>query len=115
MKKKVMIISETTSGGVRKHILDLLFNLDVEKYELYFAYSSKRSDEAMIKSIPKLKSRGIHLIELKYMEREINLIKEIKALKELNKIMNDISPDIVHCHSSKAGAIGLCKIHLQIR
>lgn len=106
MKKKVMIISETTSGGVRKHILDLLFNLDIKKYELYFAYNLKRADETMINSIPKLKSRGIHLIELKYMERKINLIKEIKALNELNKIMNDISPDIVHCHSSKAGAIG---------
>lgn len=106
MKRKVMIISETTSGGVRKHILDLLLNLDIEKYELYFAYSLKRADETMMMNISKLKNRGIHLIELKYMNREINLIQEMKALNELNKIIRQISPDIVHCHSSKAGAIG---------
>lgn len=106
MKKKLMIISEATSGGVRKHILDLLFNLPIEKYELIFLYSLQRADKNMIESISSLKDRGVRLIELKYMERSINIKRDIKSFNEISGYIKKFSPDIVHCHSSKAGAIG---------
>ena len=40
------------------------------------------------------------------MKRELSIKNDILCLKEIRKILKEIKPDIVHCHSSKAGAIG---------
>lgn len=104
--KKVVIISEALGGGVRKHILDLLLNLDKSKYKIYFIYNLDRADNLMKDSIKELGKIGIDLVEIKHMKREINLKSDLKAFKEVYKNLKNIKPDIVHCHSSKAGAIG---------
>lgn len=106
MKKKVVIITEACGGGVRKHILDLLLNLDQNKYDLYFLYSLNRADDVLKSELDTLAKQNIQLIELKELYREISIKSDTKALIELFKVLKAISPDIVHCHSSKAGAIG---------
>lgn len=40
------------------------------------------------------------------MEREVGIWKDLKALREIRKIIRDYKPDIVHTHASKSGAIG---------
>ena len=40
------------------------------------------------------------------MIREINMKSDLKAIKEVRKIIKKEKPDIVYLHSSKAGAIG---------
>ena len=106
MKKKVAIITEACGGGVRKHVLDLLNNLNQEKYDLYFLYSLNRADETMKSEINNLRDNGINLIELKELYREISVKNDTKAYKELYQALKSIKPDVVHCHSSKAGALG---------
>lgn len=41
-----------------------------------------------------------------YLKREIDAISDIKAIFRLREIYNEVQPDIVHLHSSKAGALG---------
>lgn len=105
MKKKILFISETLSGGVRKHILDLLLNLNKNKYKIHFIYGSKRMDEIFTKNKQLLKERGIKLYEVTSLDRNIG-ISDIKAFIKINKIVKNINPSILHCHSSKAGVIG---------
>lgn len=40
------------------------------------------------------------------MKRELSIKNDILCLKEIRGILKKIRPDIVHCHSSKAGAVG---------
>lgn len=48
----------------------------------------------------------IQFIEVKNFTRNLNPLKDIKAILEVKKIVQKEKPDIVHMHSSKAGAIG---------
>ena len=52
-----------------------------------------------------LEKRGC-FFQIQSMKRELSIKNDILCLKEIRKILKEIKPDIVHCHSSKAGAIG---------
>lgn len=40
------------------------------------------------------------------MVREINPLSDLKAILHVRKLIKKYKPDIIYCHSSKAGAIG---------
>ena len=44
--------------------------------------------------------------ECQYFKREIDVVCDIKAISMLREVYNDFKPDIIHLHSSKAGACG---------
>lgn len=105
MKKKIVLISEALGGGVRRHIIDLLENLDKNKFEIYFMYNLDRADSIISEKIINNEINDVKLIEIKNFNREIG-IKDIKAYISIYKELKKIKPDIVHCHSSKAGVLG---------
>ncbi len=49
---------------------------------------------------------NIKLIQVQNFTRNINPLRDITAIFEVRKIIQTEKPDIVHMHSSKAGAIG---------
>lgn len=112
MKKKLVILTEALGGGVRRHVLDLLMNLDVEKFEIYFLYGSNRVDSIMKDSLESIEERGINIIEIASFNNNIGF-HDIKAFKNIYREIKKINPDIVHCHSSKAGALGRMVAKLQ--
>lgn len=105
MKVKIALISEALGGGVRRHIIDLMKSLDKDKFDIYFLYNSHRADDVMLEEFPNLINLGIHLIEIKSLSNKIGL-NDIVAFKNIYSVLKKINPDIVHCHSSKAGAVG---------
>jgi len=104
-KKKVMIISETLTDGVGKHIVDLLENLDRDNYHITVLYSEKRMNDRFRDLMAKTQAQ-IDYYEIPHMTREISPASDYKAYKEVLSFMKVVKPDIVHCHSSKAGVIG---------
>jgi glycosyltransferase involved in cell wall biosynthesis len=46
------------------------------------------------------------LYRLRTLQRSIHPVKDLLALRELISLIRACTPDIVHCHSSKAGALG---------
>lgn len=104
-KPKILMISETTSGGGRKHIVDLLLGLDKSRYDITFVYSARRADAVFLKNLDELKASDIKLIEL-FMERDLNPIADFNSLLAIFRIIQNIEPDIIHLHSAKAGALG---------
>jgi len=40
------------------------------------------------------------------LDREIKLINDIKGLFRIIKLLKELKPDIIHCHSAKAGILG---------
>jgi glycosyltransferase involved in cell wall biosynthesis len=115
MKTKIVLITEAMLGGVRKHILDVALNLDKTSFDVYIILSEVRADEAFFHEKDRIISSGIKLICLNEMQREIGL-GDYNAYRKLINIIKEIKPDIIHCHSSKAGIIGrLAAKHCKIR
>lgn len=101
-KKKVLYVVEAMGGGVFTYIVDLANEL-VNEFDMYIAYAVRPQTP---KDYKEYFDKRIHLIEVKNFGREINPLKELKALKEVKKISEEVKPDIIHLHSSKAGVIG---------
>ena len=106
-KKKVLHIVEAFGGGVFTILVDLLNGLS-QKYEIVVAYSLRTQTPENFK---KYFNKNIKFIKIANFTRKIDLKKDIKALKEIRKIVKEEKPDIVHLHSSKAGILGRIGIH----
>ena len=101
-KKKILFIVEAMGGGVFTYIVDLSNEL-VNEYDMHIAYAVRKQTPENYRDYF---DKRIHLIEVKNFNRSINPIKDIKAFIEIKNIAKRIKPDIIHLHSSKAGALG---------
>ena len=103
-KIRIVYIVESMLGGIRRHVIDIIENLDPEKYEIYLIYSDRRADKAFFEEKTELEKHA-ELILCNEMRRELGL-HDFTAYKALVKHIRILAPDIVHCHSSKAGIVG---------
>ena len=53
-----------------------------------------------------LKKNNINYSSLPHLKREISLIHDVLGYWEIKKHLKRLKPDVVHCHSSKAGLLG---------
>ena len=100
--KKILFVVESMGGGVFTYIVDLA-NALAQKYDMYIAYGLRRQTPENFRDYFNQK---IHLIRVSSFTRSINPIQDIKAFFELRQIAEQIQPNVIHLHSSKAGAIG---------
>ena len=101
-KLKLLYIVEAMGGGVFTYIVDLANEL-VEDFDMYVAYAIRpQTPQDYISYF----DARIHLIKVENFVRSINAGKDLKAFFEIKKIVKEIKPDIIHLHSSKAGALG---------
>lgn len=54
----------------------------------------------------RLREVGIETIHIHNLERDVDILKELKVIKSLYRIIQTERPDIIHLNSSKIGAIG---------
>ncbi|UOK57873.1 glycosyltransferase [Bacillus sp. OVS6] len=113
--KKVVFICESLGGGVRRHLVDLLSHLNLKEYEVHVIHGSERVDDVFQSAKRDLTKKGVQFYEVREMEREISIRNDLAATRAIIKMLTKIKPQIVHCHSSKAGAIGriaarICRI-----
>ncbi len=101
-RKKILFVVEAMGGGVFTYIVDLANGL-VDTFDMYIAYATRRQTPIDYK---RYFDNRIHLIEVENFGREIDIRKDLKALREVKAIAKTIQPDIIHLHSSKAGVIG---------
>lgn len=103
-KIKLVHIVEAMLGGIRQHVCDIIENLDQDEYEVYLIYSDNRADKAFFDEKKRLEDCAT-LILCNEMQREIGK-HDFVAYRALIHHLKQIRPDIVHCHSSKAGIVG---------
>lgn len=101
-KKKILFAVEAMGGGVFTYIVDLANELS-KTFDIYIAYAVRPQTPSDYRS---RFNDGIHLHEVRNFTRSINPVKDLKAASELKRLAEEIRPDIIHLHSSKAGAIG---------
>lgn len=100
-KKKILHLVEAFGGGVFTFLVELA-NATCEDYDVVIAYSKRKQTPENFKGYFNEKVR---FIEVQNFTRSIGA-KDLKACKEVKKIIKKENPDIVHMHSSKAGIIG---------
>lgn len=88
------------------YIVDLA-NRMCQEMDVIIAYSTRKQTP---KNYEEYFDKRIKLIKVNNFTRNINPFKDIGAIFEVRKIIKNEKPDIVHMHSSKAGAIGRLSI-----
>jgi len=87
-------------GGAQIHVRDLCLWLKSQGHEpmVLSGWTGKVSDF--------LQYQGIRTVEIPDLERPIHPWKDLKALWQIIKALRRNKPDILSCHSSKAGLLG---------
>lgn len=100
-KKKVLHLVEAFGGGVFTFLVELA-NSMCDEFDVVIAYAKRKQTP---ENFEEYFDERVKFIEVKNFTRSIG-IKDIKACKEVRKIIKRENPDIVHMHSSKAGIVG---------
>ena len=105
MKQKLLLIIEAMSGGAGRHVQDLISHLPQEKFDIFVIYSNHRTNPEFLEKIVTMNEQAT-FISCDFLVREIKPKFDLLAYQFIAKKNKEIKPDIVHCHSSKAGVIG---------
>jgi glycosyltransferase involved in cell wall biosynthesis len=94
------VIARLNVGGTARYITQLANELPKHGIETFvatgFVQGAEREDES---------AQSIDLIRIKSMGRSINPIRDHFARKQLDKIIAEVKPDIIHTHTFKAGYV----------
>ncbi len=105
MKSKVLYVLEATEGGIRKHVVDLLEQVDRCRFDVGLVYSLRRADPTFLEDLGRLRTRGIQLLEVP-MVREVSPRNDAVALLGIIRIVRREQPGLLHLHGAKAGMLG---------
>ncbi|MEM1103095.1 MAG: glycosyltransferase [Pseudomonadota bacterium] len=95
------IITRFIRGGADENTL-LTVNAQAEAgHEVSLVRGPDSHPEMIARLHPSIKD-----VEVPSLIRDIDLVKDLKCLRELARALVELSPDIVHTHTSKAGVIG---------
>ena len=104
-KKRIFyLITRSEPGGAQSHVLELMRGFK-HQYDLVLGTGEKGflMDAAQDLGIP------VHYIPS--LGRSISPVKDYRAYLEIVDILREVKPDLVHCHSSKAGILGRLAAH----
>ncbi len=96
-KIKVMHIIQSP-GGVERYIRNFLKYINHEEFYNILICSNDYKEENYVGIVDKFENVN--------MMREINFKSDISSIIKVRKLIKKYKPDIIYCHSSKAGAIG---------
>ena len=94
------VIARLNVGGTARYITQLANELPKHGIETFVATGFVQGDEVEDPS-----AQSIDVIRIPALGRSINPIKDHLARKQLEKIIEDVKPDIIHTHTFKAGYI----------
>ncbi len=100
-KKKILfIITKSNFGGAQRYVYELATGLPTGQYEVVAAFGGS----GLLKE--KLEGAGVRTISLHSLERDVHVIQELHAFRELYRLIQKEQPDVVHLNSSKVGGSG---------
>ena len=94
------VIARLNIGGTARYITQLANELPKHGIETLVATGYVQGAEVEDES-----ASTINLVRIKSLGRSINPVKDHLAHKQLQKIINEFKPDIIHSHTFKAGFI----------
>ena len=98
------VIARLNVGGTARYITQLANELPKHGIETFVATGFVQGDEVEDPS-----AASIDVIRIPSLGRSINPIKDHLTRKQLEKIIREVKPDIIHTHTFKAGYIARMK------
>ena len=99
--KILFVITKAELGGAYMFLVRLLEQLDHSLFEIHVALGTD-GDPSLVKLLPP--ETHPHLIP--HLVREIRPLQDMRAIRELTGVLNEVKPNILFLNSSKAGFIG---------
>lgn len=106
MPRKVVLVAETVMDGVGKHVVDIIEHLNKSEFDLHVIHGTTRMDYRFEAALEKWSGNGVAFYSVSSLQREFRPASDWKAFRQITGLIQAIEPDVVHCHSSKAGVIG---------
>ena len=98
------IITRMIVGGAQENtLLTIIDHIEKGHNVILITGESQGPEGELLKN---KKFSDFRIITSPSLVRNLNIAKDIRAYKELKRILGDIKPDVVHTHSSKAGILG---------
>lgn len=98
--KILYIITKGNFGGAQRYVFDLATSLPRETFDVSVAFGQA----GMLAE--KLRDADIKTIVIKSLQRDVNLLLDLKSFFELVKIFIKEKPYTIHINSSKIGGLG---------
>lgn len=105
MTKKVLIITQSEGGGLRRHITDLIDGLLDRDLNVVLIFNSDYGDETFLAWVETHKE-SVTLYDVKTFKREIAPLEDLSSIVQTYKVIKKERPTVIHTHSSKAGVVG---------
>lgn len=104
---RVLLVTEASSAGVGRHVIDLSSALVDDGHDVHLVYATGRQDEAFREGCAALAARATARFQSDIVEmRRGPHPSDAKALKALRRIVLEHGPfDVVHGQSSKGGGL----------
>ena len=100
----VLYVLEANIGGTRRHLRDLVAGVVDAGHRVTVVLSFGRDPLAHEEDLPFYSLLGVRVIQLP-MRRAISPCADLTAWWKLRALIRREKPDLVHAHSSKAGAL----------
>lgn len=100
---QILLVTEPGVDGVFRHVEALATFLLERSHRVHLAYSDVRGSDRLTQLVAKIAADG---------GRTVNLAvgnspgpEDVAALLKLRRLVKEAQPDVIHAHSSKAGAL----------
>ena len=100
---RVLHVMESTIGGTRRHLVDVVGGLAERGYPVGVVAAERQPD--FREDLARLAAAGVHVRELP-LSRAIRPGRDLAHGRALLREIEGFRPDVVHTHSSKAGVLG---------
>lgn len=97
----VHIITRLEPGGSSRNTVDSCA-AQAADYDVVLLAGPHKDSAGLLGLLPP----GVSYLEIQDLQRELSAGKDFRALLELKRELSRLEPDIVHTHTSKAGALG---------
>ena len=95
------VITRLEAGGSSRNVIDSCA-AQAGDYDVVLVAGPHPDSAALLKLLPP----EVNYLEIGNLQRELSPLKDLAALLELRRELSVLAPDIVHTHTSKAGALG---------
>jgi glycosyltransferase involved in cell wall biosynthesis len=97
-KTILYVITKSELGGAQGHVYDLIKSLNRD-YEIHLAVG------ALGVLTEKVSDLGVKVHIISSLKRKINPSSDVRSIQQCVAIIKLVKPDLIHCHSSKAGVV----------
>ncbi len=102
---RVLHVLEATLGGTMRYLHNVLAACADLPFESGFAYAEARADHQLPPFLTAAEDAGWKLFPIT-ASRAVSPLGDARAISQTVRAIRSFRPDIIHCHSSKAGALG---------